>query len=206
MRVVRYGVGPMENNTYVLVDEASGDAAVVDPSFGSQRAADEIDARGWRPVLLLNTHGHIDHTVENALFAERYSIPLALHADDVPLLEATAEQAEWFGIPEPRRISPTRLLKDGDVVAIGSGSVRVLHTPGHSPGGICLLGDGWVIVGDVLFQSSIGRADLPGGDMSVLLESIRSRLLSLPPATIVYPGHGPETTVGREAKMNPFLR
>lgn len=205
MHVARYAIGPMDNNTYVIVDEATGEAAVVDPSFGSDRVAQDIDEQGWRPIVLLNTHAHIDHIVENALFAERYGTPLALHADDVPLLEATAEQAEWFGIPEPKRVSPGRLLADGDEVQIGTGVVRVIHTPGHSPGGVCFLGEGWVIVGDVLFQGSIGRADLPGGDLSLLLESIRTRLLTLPPSTIVYPGHGPTTAVGREARSNPFL-
>ncbi len=206
MRVVRYGVGPMENNTYVILDEATGEAAVVDPSFGSERVLAEIDRQGWKPVLLLNTHAHIDHTVENARFATHYGMPLALHSDDAPLMEAMAEQADWFGVPEPEEVPIGRILADGDEVAVGSGTVMAIHTPGHSPGSVCFLGDGWVVVGDVLFQSSIGRADLPGGNMQTLLDSIRTKLLTLPPETVVYPGHGPETTIGREARMNPFLR
>lgn len=205
MRVYPFHVGPLDNNVYLVVDEARGCAAIVDPSFDSRGIWKVVVENGWRLVWVLNTHAHFDHVIENAFFVEVSGAPLALHPDDLPLLRALPQQAAWFGMEAPPPSEPTHLLAEGESIPIGSGSLQVLHTPGHSPGGVSFLGEGFVIVGDALFAGSIGRTDLPGGDISQLLQSIRTRLLSLPDDTRVYPGHGPETTIGRERETNPYL-
>lgn len=205
MQVLSFRVGPLDNNTYLVADEDSGQAAVVDPSFESETVWDAAMRAGWTIAWVLNTHAHLDHAVLNAWFVERSGAPLALHSDEVGMLEAMPQQAAWFGLDPPPMPAPGRLLTDGDTVELGGGRLAVVHTPGHSQGGVCFLGPGFAIVGDVLFAGSIGRTDLPGGDMEILIESIRTRLLTLPDDTVVYPGHGDSTTIGRERRTNPFL-
>src|SRR5688572_1515775 len=204
MEVRRYNLGPLDNNTYVVVD--SGEAVVVDPTIGSSGIIPELESRGLRVTAILNTHAHIDHVVENDLFVRRFQAPLWLYPADLPLLEAMELQAAWMGIPPPGPCEPTHWLTHGESIGVGSQFLAVIHTPGHSPGHVTFLGDGFAIVGDVLFQDSIGRTDLPGGSLPDLMESIRSSLLTLDDSTIVYPGHGPVTTIGRERTHNPFLR
>jgi len=206
MIVETFNVGPLDNNTYLLVDEATGEAALVDPSFDSRPIWDVIQQRGLKVTSLLNTHAHIDHVVENAYFQEMTGAPLALHDADLPLLHAMEQQALWMGIEAPQVVEPSRSLTDGDVISIGGGSVRVAHTPGHSRGSVSFIGEGFVISGDALFAGSIGRTDLPGGDLTTLLDAIRSRLFMLDADTIVYPGHGRSTTIGEERRTNPYVR
>jgi len=205
LRVLHFSVGPLDNNTYLVADEAAAEAVVVDPSFGSRPVLDAVRDRGWRIAAIVNTHCHLDHVVENRWFVEQTGAPLVLHAGELPLMERLDAQAAWMGVPVPDATAPGRLVEDGESLAVGAGALRVVLTPGHSPGRISLLGPGFVIVGDVLFAGSIGRTDLPGGSLEQLLDSIRRRLLVLPDETIVYPGHGPETTIGRERRSNPFL-
>ena len=204
MRVHTFNVGPMDNNTYVVEDEATGAAVVVDPAFGSEAVLDSIRRSAWSVAWVINTHAHLDHVALNAEFVDATSAPLAIHAEELPMLRALDEQASWFGVRPPRYVEPGRYLVDEDDVAFGGAVLHVAHTPGHSAGGICLLGPDFAIVGDVLFAGSIGRTDLPGGDMATLLRSIRNRLFTLEPATIVYPGHGGVTTVGEEMRSNPY--
>jgi glyoxylase-like metal-dependent hydrolase (beta-lactamase superfamily II) len=203
MEVLRFNLGPLDNNTYVLAD--SGQAVIIDPSFDSASIIPEIESRGLQISAVLNTHAHIDHVVENALFVERYGVPLALHGLDRRLLDALEMQAAWMGIPAPRPSIPLIDLAEKTAFPVGQSEVRIVHTPGHSPGHICLLGDGIAIVGDVLFQGSIGRTDLPGGSYPRLMQSIQEVLLPLPDETVIYPGHGPTTTLVREKTQNPFL-
>jgi hydroxyacylglutathione hydrolase len=205
MQIHRYNIGPLDNNTYALVDEPTGQAAIVDPSFDSAPIWDEVTANGWTLAWVLNTHAHIDHVVENALFVERSGAPLALHPDDLPLLRALPQQAAWMGMDPPVYAEPTHFLADGETIAFGESVLTVALTPGHSPGSVSFLGDGFVLSGDVLFAGSIGRTDLPGGSYEQLVQSIRTRLLVLPDETAVYPGHGPTTTIGEERRNNPFL-
>jgi glyoxylase-like metal-dependent hydrolase (beta-lactamase superfamily II) len=205
LRIETYNVGPLDNNTYVLVDESTGEAALVDPSFESRPVWDAIQRAGWKITWLLNTHAHIDHVVENAFFAELTSAPLALHDADLPLLNAMGSQARWMGVPPPAVIQPAYSFTDGEEIAIGRERIRVVHTPGHSPGSVSLVGEGFVVAGDVLFAGSIGRTDLPGGNLDTLLNAIRTRLYVLPDNTRVYPGHGAATTIGRERSSNPFV-
>jgi glyoxylase-like metal-dependent hydrolase (beta-lactamase superfamily II) len=203
MRVITYNVGPLDNNTYVLVDESTQEAALVDPSFDSRPIWGDIERAGWKITLLLNTHAHIDHVVENAHFAELTGAPIAMHDDDLPLLEAMDAQARWMGMEPPKVVAATRSLLDGEDIAIGESRLRVAHTPGHSPGSVSFIGDGFVIAGDVLFAGSIGRTDLPGGSLATLLESIHTRLYTLDDGVIVHPGHGGSTTIGQERQFNP---
>lgn len=205
MEVMRWNLGPLDNNTYLLLDEATGEAAIVDPTFDSRPIWDKASQEGWRITLVLNTHAHLDHVVENAFFCERSGAPLALHRDDASLLEALPMQAAWMGSSSPAPWAPTRWLEPGEVIEIGQSRIRVVFTPGHSPGSVSFVGDTFAIVGDVLFNGSIGRTDLPGGDPVQLMASIEAELLTLPDSTRVYPGHGPETTIGRERSGNPFL-
>jgi hydroxyacylglutathione hydrolase len=205
MRVLRYNLGPLDNNTYLLADPSAGAAAVVDPSFESRSILEDIRKAGWHVLYVLNTHAHIDHVIENAYFCRETGASLAVHPADHPLLVAMAQQALWLGIDPPEVVQPALDLADGDTIALGDSVLRVVHTPGHSPGHVCFLGDEFAIVGDVLFQGSIGRTDLPGGNFEQLLASIKRELLILPDQTVVYPGHGEPTTIGAERRANPFL-
>jgi glyoxylase-like metal-dependent hydrolase (beta-lactamase superfamily II) len=196
----------MGNNTYLIVDEPTGEAALVDPSFESETLWPEIQRRGYGLRYLLNTHAHFDHVIGNAFYVSLTGAPLALHRDDLPLLRALPEQGRMFGVDVEPSPDPSIWLEEGTPLRLGETEIGVLHTPGHSPGGVTFLVEDAAIVGDCLFAGSIGRTDLPGASQQTLLHSIRTRLLTLPDATRVLPGHDAETTIGRERASNPFLR
>lgn len=195
----------MENNIYLLVDDSSGEAVAVDCSIGGDAALKYAEENGIHIALIVNTHGHLDHTYNNALFKERTGAPLAIHSADLPFIERLPEMALSWGLSPVRSPQPDLLLEDGQELQVGGMSLQVIHTPGHTPGGICLYSPGVLISGDTLFKGSIGRTDLPGGSFAELIASIRGRLLVLPDDTIVYPGHGPPTTIGHERRFNPFI-
>lgn len=200
-----YSVGPLENNTYVIRPDSEETVIVVDPGLGSETVLETVLNSGYRITAVINTHAHLDHISQNRAFIEAHGALLMLHPDDGPLMQTMPAQAAWMNVPLPDLPEPSVGLCDGMVLPVGTDSLTVIHTPGHSPGHISLLGPGWAIVGDVLFAGSVGRTDLPGGDHDILLRSIRERLLTLPDDTVVYPGHGPATTVGRERRLNPYL-
>lgn len=202
MKVFRFNLGYLDNNTYVVLDPATGIAVVIDPTAGSECVAAEIERNGWRLREILNTHSHADHVAGNAHFARRFGVPVALHPADVPLLDTLQEQAAWLGLEVPELVPPTHFLKDGERIRVGKEHLTVMHTPGHTPGGVSFLGTDFVFTGDVLFAGSVGRTDLPGGSTEDLVASIRTRLLALPDDTRVYPGHGPDTTIGWERAHN----
>lgn len=206
MRVEAFKVGPLDNNTYLLVDESTRSAALVDPSFESRSVWNVIERNAWTVTWLLNTHAHIDHVVENAYFAAKTGAPIALHDADLPLLDAMEVQARWMGLPAPPVVKPAHSFTDGEMINIGRERLEIVCTPGHSPGSVSFVGEGFVVSGDALFAGSIGRTDLPGGDLATLLDAIRTRLFALSDDTIVYPGHGPSTTIGQERRSNPFLK
>jgi hydroxyacylglutathione hydrolase len=207
MQVVQIPNGQFVENCYLVVDEGAGECAVVDPGEDAGLILHKIGATGAKVVAIWLTHGHIDHVLGVSRVVAETGAPVFLHPADRPLYDAVPEQAAWFGLSAPALSPPDRPFAHGEAVRVGGLQFEVRHTPGHSPGSVCLVGEGQGIVfgGDVLFTGSIGRTDLPGGDFETLIASIERELLSLPDATIVYTGHGPETTVGHERRTNPFL-
>lgn len=200
-------------NTYVVYDPATGDCAVIDPGMihpsEATRLDDFINENHMHVTHLINTHMHIDHVVADAYVAEKYLVGVSAHPGDENMGERLDLQAAEFGLNgQFKGVTIAHYLKDGDVIRIGEGELKVLHVPGHSPGSVVLYDrqDGFIIAGDVLFAGSIGRTDLPGGSMTELLTGIRSKLMTLPDNTVVYPGHGPATTIGAERGSNLYLR
>lgn len=200
-------VGPFETNVYIIGSSTSVGvkAAVIDPGIDCEGVWHYLQRKGWLVECLINTHAHLDHTYGNHFMKEVTGAPLLIHEQDAPWLARVPQEALAFGLAMPQVAKPDRLLKDNDRVEVGEVEFRVIHTPGHTPGGICLYRPGVIFVGDTLFAGSIGRTDLPGGSYSQLLSSIQERLLPLPGETVVYCGHGPATTIGEEKRFNPFL-
>ena len=198
-------------NCYVLFDETK-ECAIIDPGCYMQHEKDKlrdfIKAKGLKPTLFLNTHCHLDHVFGNRFVSKEYDLPLVMHKLDVPVYKAVENYAGGMGFSVETLPEPGKFIEEGDTVSFGNTTLDVLFTPGHSPGSVCFLSkkDDFVIAGDVLFHQSIGRTDLPGGDFDTLINSIKTRLFTLPNNTEVYPGHGPSTTVGFEKKNNPFLK
>jgi len=178
---------------------------IIDPGAEAVVILKKVDDLGLDIKYIVLTHGHIDHVAALKEVKEATGAKVAVHADDASSLQGQSFFAEQFGLSYQVPPSPDRLLKDGDSIDIGDLHFLVLHTPGHSPGGICLLGQGVVFSGDTLFNYGIGRYDLPGGDYNQLMKSIDTKLMVLPDETTVYPGHGPGTTIGAERLANPFL-
>lgn len=213
MKLVKFGFSLFGINTYVVVDEATKKCAVVDPGMiepeEENALVNYIERNGLTVTHVINTHLHVDHAVGDKFVADKFKVPVLGHRSDETLGARMQQQAMMFEMREKLdAVSLTSYLEDGDKVKVGEGELDVLHVPGHSPGSIALYDpEGkYVIVGDALFDGSIGRTDLPGGDFGTLINSIRSKLLTLPDDTTVYPGHGPATTIGREKKYNPYLR
>lgn len=197
-------------NTYILFDETKEcviiDAASSDETEEAQ-LSNFIDQMGLKPVQLLCTHTHIDHILGNAYVAERYNLKLSAHKDGAMYLTDAPAYAANFGITLNEVLQPEVLINENDLIHFGNSVLKVLHTPGHAKGSLCFYSEAenFVVSGDVLFYQSIGRTDLPGGDYDVLKNSIWGKLFVLPDDTIVYPGHGPETTIGSEKVTNPFV-
>jgi glyoxylase-like metal-dependent hydrolase (beta-lactamase superfamily II) len=198
-------VGPLQVNCFIAACEKTRKAAVIDPGGDGERILKVIEGAGLQLEMIINTHGHFDHLGGNQLLVERTGAQLLIHEGDLPLLRRAADHAAAYGLPAVPSPEPSRTLEDGEKLLLGDLELEVIHVPGHSPGGICLLAEGHLFSGDALFAASIGRTDLPGGDHNTLIEGIRRRLLVLPDETVVHPGHGPDTTIGREKAVNPFL-
>ena len=203
-----FPVGPLACNCTILGDPESGEAIVIDPGDEISRIHKRLTAHGLKLKQILITHAHIDH-VGGALKLKRLTgAPILLNENDLPLLAMMDEQAAWLGIATPETAPPDEGLIDGQQVGIEAYPAKVIHTPGHTQGSVCLhfAPLKMVIAGDTLFAGSIGRTDLPGGDSDQIIESIHARLLTLPNETKVVPGHGPMTAIGAERKSNPFLQ
>ncbi len=204
MIVKKLVVGPFASNCYIVGSESNKEGIIIDPGDNAREILKKVKELGLNAKLIVLTHGHIDHTGALKEVKEATGAEVAIHTDDAKSLQEQS-LARMFGLSYPPPSPPDRLLKGGDSIDIGDLHFSVLHTPGHSPGGICLLGEGVVFSGDTLFNYGIGRYDLPGGNGSQLMNSIYTRLMILPDGTIVYPGHGLETTIGTERRVNPFL-
>ncbi len=197
-------VGQLQTNCYIL--QSKGHALIVDPGDEPERILRFIKDIKSTPTSIVATHTHFDHVLGVDGVRKAVKTQFVIHPEDLPMLksmQSRVRQFMGFEVPPPPRVDG--YVKDGDVLKVGGESVRVLHTPGHSPGSISLAGDGYVLTGDALFNQSIGRTDFPGGDLKTLLHSIREKLFKLDDETIVYPGHGPETTIGDEKLANPFV-
>jgi hydroxyacylglutathione hydrolase len=202
---------PFDENTYVLYDETK-ECVIIDPGCFHRGEQEElatfIKENDLKPVKLLNTHCHLDHIFGNAFVMETYDVPLEIHRDELPVLNSFAASCARFGIPV-KKVSPppTAFLEDKDIVKFGNSELKTLLTPGHSPASISFFAEKerFVIGGDVLFHDSIGRTDLPGGNMQTLLGSIKKKFYPLGDDVVVYNGHGIPTTIGRERTQNPFL-
>lgn len=197
--------GAFAENCYIVADVDAGDAVIVDPGEEADLFLRRVTSEGWTVRAVWLTHAHLDHVAGVGRVVEATGVDVYLHPDDRPLYDRVAEQAGWLGVQVEKQPAPNCELQAGDQVSVGSLSFDVRCVPGHSPGSVAFVGHGVVLVGDALFAGSVGRVDLPGGDGPTLLESIQTELLSLPDDTVVYPGHGPSTTIGRERTTNPFL-
>ena len=212
IKVRRFCLNPLEENCYILWDEATLEAAIVDCGAWKKQEEDQIASfiRDEKLTLkmVLQTHTHFDHIFGIPFLFSTYGLRPRFHAADESVYYAMPEMAAQFGISIPEPLPrPDSYLTDGETISIGTTSIQVLHTPGHSPGGVCFYieSEHLLLSGDTLFQGSMGRTDLPGGNMQQEIQSLRQKLMVLPPETIVLPGHGPSTTIGNEARYNPYI-
>ncbi len=206
MRIETFPVGAFQVNSYLLFCEETGASVVVDPGDPAGALLARYEELAAEPIAVLNTHGHLDHVAGNSAFKERYDIPIYLHPDDRFLLDTFERQAAMYGLSLTAPPPPDRDLVVGETVAFGECRLDVLGAPGHSPGHVLLLNGRDALSGDVLFAGSIGRSDLPGGDLRTLLTTIDEVLLPLGDDLVLHPGHGPSTTIGQERATNPFLQ
>ncbi len=200
-------VGPLEVNCFILGCEASREGVVVDPGSEPDKVLAVVEKLGLTVRQVVNTHGHFDHVGGNRRVLAATGAELLIHGGDVPFLSRAADTATMYGLSTENSPPPDRLLEDGMTITFGEYGMRVLHTPGHTPGGCCLYleSEGKVITGDTLFAEGVGRTDFPGSSHEALIAGIRAKLLTLPETTVAYPGHGPSTTIGHEKRYNPYI-
>ncbi len=211
LQIQSFTFNPFQENTYLIINEQKL-CWVVDPGMydnnETNRFFSYISDNGLKPQSIINTHTHIDHIFGVSEVMKKYDIPFGINEKDSPVLNAAVASAMMFGLAFSNTPKPSFYIADNEVMKLGDDSIEVRFTPGHSPGSVSFYhaAGNWVIGGDVLFQGSIGRTDLPGGNFETLISSIKSQLLTLPEDTVVYSGHGPATTVGDEKEGNPFLK
>jgi hydroxyacylglutathione hydrolase len=198
-------VGPIQANCFILGCDKTREAVVIDPGDEANRILSGLQKKALQLKYIINTHGHFDHVGGNKALKEKTEAPILIHRAEAPMLAHLADSAAVWGMHIENSPAPDRLLEDGDRITFGEITLEVIHTPGHSPGGISLYTPKDLFVGDTLFAGSIGRTDFPGGDYDTLIASVRNRLFVLGDDVRVFPGHGPDTTIGTEKKYNPFF-
>jgi glyoxylase-like metal-dependent hydrolase (beta-lactamase superfamily II) len=206
MIIQSLAVGPIMANCFIAGCEQTQEAAVIDPGDEVDRILLTLADAGLTVKAILNTHGHFDHVSGNRRLKTATGAPLMIHRLDAPMLKSLSQSAAAWGLAAEDSPEPDRFLEDGDTITVGEITFTVLHTPGHTPGGIAFHSNGAVFVGDTLFAGSIGRTDFPGGDYNQIIASIQQKLFPLGDEVVAYTGHGPETTIGREKQSNPFAR
>lgn len=199
-------VGAMLANCYIIADEETKEAAIIDPSAEEEEILKVVKDNNLKVKYIINTHGHMDHIGANAKIKEATGAKILIHHDDRNLLTSPAKNLAIFWGRMTKSPPADRLLKDGEIIPLGNLKIKVIHTPGHTRGSICLLVDDRLFTGDTLMRNTIGRTDLPGASSKMLVQSIKERILPLGAGIEVYPGHEGETTIGQERKNNPFIR
>ena len=199
--------GPLEVNTYILMDEESKEAVLIDVGGEFENIKNDLDKKGYKIKFILNTHGHFDHVLGEVEIQQKYpEIQILMHKDDTSHFSRLQEEMQYFGInykTEPLKLN--EFIDENSTLFIGKNKIEIFYTPGHSKGSLSFYVDGKLFTGDALFYSSIGRTDFYDGDYDTLISSIKTKLLVLPEETIVYPGHGPHTTIKKEKNTNPYL-
>jgi len=205
LEVVALPNGQLAENCYLIADRSTGEAVIIDPGEEAAMFLAELDTRGWALKGIWLTHAHVDHIMGVGAVRRATGAPVHLHPLDRPLYDALPQYGAWLGLKLDPPPEPDVELRPGTQVRVGRGAFDVRFTPGHSPGSVSFVGHGMVFGGDVLFNGSIGRTDLPGGDLQTLMSTLQTQFLSLPDSTVVHSGHGPDTTIGVERLTNPFL-
>lgn len=206
MKVLQLEVGSLGTNCYIAYCENTKKAVIIDPGGDAARILALVNREGLTVEAIINTHGHADHVLANVKVQEGTGAPIWIHSADANMLGSGSRNLSAYMGASTSCGAADRLLTDGEVLTIGDFTLKVLHTPGHTPGGISLLGDKVVFVGDALFAESIGRTDFPGGSYSQLIQSIKTKLMVLDDDVKAFPGHGPATTIGWERRQNPFIQ
>jgi glyoxylase-like metal-dependent hydrolase (beta-lactamase superfamily II) len=204
-RVICLTNGVYQENCYLLADPETGAAVLIDPGEEAALFLRRIESEQLTLEAIWLTHAHLDHILGVKAVVERTGVPVYLHPADRQLYDGVAQQGAWLGVRADQPPAPDHEIAHGDTLTVGGLDFEVRHVPGHSPGSVAIMGHGIAFVGDAVFAGSVGRVDLPGGDGAALLASITEQLLPLPDETVVYSGHGPETTIGVERRSNPFL-
>ena len=205
LEVVALPNGQLAENCYLIADRSTGEAVIIDPGEEAAMFLAELDTRGWALKGIWLTHAHVDHIMGVGAVRRATGAPIHLHPLDRPIYDALPQYGAWLGMKLDPPPEPDVELRPGTQVRVGRRAFDVRFTPGHSPGSVSFVGHGMVFGGDVLFNGSIGRTDLPGGDLQTLMSTLQTQFLSLPDSTVVHSGHGPDTTIGVERLTNPFL-
>lgn len=205
MKTIKMEVGHLGTNCYIVTCPETKQTAIIDPGGNAEEIIAYLNREQCNPVCIVNTHGHADHIAANHKVQQATGAPVMIHEADAGMLTSSTLNLSAFIGAGFTSDPADRILKDKDTIQVGTLQFVVLHTPGHTPGGICLYSDGILFSGDTLFQQSVGRTDFPGGSMGKLVSSIKNKLFVLPPETKVFPGHGPDTTIAWELSNNPFI-
>ncbi len=205
VKILKFENGPFMVNSYLVINENSKESFVIDPGYDVSGILETIKKDNLNLVAIVATHGHLDHVEGVTAVQDVHRVPFIVNDGDKELIETVPMQARMFGVPDPGVPEIAEILPLSGTMQLAGVTLELFHTPGHSPGSISILIGNVVFSGDALFNFSIGRTDLPGGNYEVLIQSIREKLFSLPDDTLVMPGHGPDTTIGNEKTMNPFF-